>query len=303
MTYHCPVLLKLSIDGLIRDTSGVYVDATFGGGGHSAELFRRLKNGHLFVFDHDKDVLIDRLKFTKAGCAFTFIESSFRHIRKFLRIHGVVKVNGILADLGVSSHQFDVAERGFSVRFDGPLDMRMDQRKDRSALHVINELKEEDLVHMLSQYGEIRNARTLSRQLVSDRQKKPIKTTRQLKESVLKCVPIGRKNQYLAKVFQAIRIEVNDEMDALKDFLTQAGELLKQRGRLAVISYHSLEDRLVKNFINKGNFKGIDKKDLYGNPIRVLEPITRKPVIPSEEEINKNSRARSAKLRIGQKIG
>lgn len=301
--YHNPVMLKECLEGLDIKPDGVYVDVTFGGGGHSKAILDRLTTGHLIAFDQDKDAEQNAQQLAKeAGKrSFTFIESNFRYLKKFLRLHGITKVDGILADLGVSSHQFDEPSRGFTIRAEGVLDMRMDQAAAKSAREVVNEYEEKDLIHILSAYGEIRNARTLAREIVSFRMNQPIETNEQLKAIAMKNAPKGRDLKYLAQVFQAIRIEVNEEMEALREFLIQAGEVLKAEGRLVVMSYHSLEDRPVKNFINKGNFKGVDEKDFYGNPIRVLDPVNRKPIVPTAAEIEKNSRARSAKLRIGKK--
>ncbi|WP_425390793.1 16S rRNA (cytosine(1402)-N(4))-methyltransferase RsmH [Ekhidna sp.] len=305
--YHNPVMLQECLDGLDIKPDGVYVDVTFGGGGHSKAILDRLTTGHLIAFDQDKDAEQNALKLQEeldasgSECSFTFIESNFRYLKKYLRLHGITEVDGILADLGVSSHQFDEPSRGFTIRAEGVLDMRMDQAAAKSAREVVNEYEEKDLIHILSAYGEIRNARTLAREIVSFRMNQPIETNEQLKAIALKNAPKGRDLKYLAQVFQAIRIEVNEEMEALREFLIQAGEVLKAEGRLVVMSYHSLEDRPVKNFINKGNIKGIDEKDFYGNPIRVLDPVNRKPIIPTAAEIEENSRARSAKLRIGRK--
>lgn len=325
--YHNPVMLQECLDGLDIKPDGVYVDVTFGGGGHSKAILDKLTTGHLIAFDQDKDAEQNAKQLSealakgeisakaenkadvsaeasaKAGRSFTFIESNFRYLKKYLRLHGITEVDGILADLGVSSHQFDEPERGFTIRAEGELDMRMDQAAAKSAREVVNEYEEKDLIHILSAYGEIRNARTLAREIVSFRMNQPIETNEQLKAIAMKNAPKGRDLKYLAQVFQAIRIEVNDEMDALREFLVQAGEVLKAEGRLVVMSYHSLEDRPVKNFINKGNIKGVDEKDFYGNPIRVLDPVNRKPIIPTAAEIKENSRARSAKLRIGRKRG
>lgn len=314
-TYHNPVMLAECMEGLDIKPDGVYVDVTFGGGGHSKEILSQLTTGHLYAFDQDQDAeknaqALLKATFSKGRRAgdegqtkssFTFIESNFRFLKKYLRLHGITEVDGILADLGVSSHQFDVPERGFTTRADGVLDMRMDQTATKSAYHVLNEYDERDLIHILSAYGEVKNARTLAGEIHSFRLNQKIQTSEELKAIALKNAPRGRELKYLAQVFQAIRIEVNEEMEALKEFLTQAGDVLKADGRLVVMSYHSLEDRPVKNFINKGNFKGTDEKDFYGNPIRILDPISRKPIIPSPDEIEKNSRARSAKLRIGRK--
>ncbi|WP_420316081.1 16S rRNA (cytosine(1402)-N(4))-methyltransferase RsmH [Ekhidna sp.] len=305
--YHNPVMLQECLDGLDIKPDGVYVDVTFGGGGHSKAILDKLTTGHLIAFDQDKDAEQNADRLTEAlaeegtKCSFTFIESNFRYLKKFLRLHGITEVDGILADLGVSSHQFDEPSRGFTIRAEGVLDMRMDQAAAKSAREIVNEYEEKDLIHILSAYGEIRNARTLAREIVNFRMNQPIETNEQLKAIALKHAPRGRDLKYLAQVFQAIRIEVNEEMEALREFLIQAGEVLKAEGRLVVMSYHSLEDRPVKNFINKGNIKGVDEKDFYGNPIRVLDPVNRKPIIPTAAEIEKNSRARSAKLRIGKK--
>lgn len=301
--YHNPVMLQECLDGLDIKPDGVYVDVTFGGGGHSKAILDQLTTGHLIAFDQDKDAEQNAQRLAKEAGerSFTFIESNFRYLKKYLRLHGITEVDGILADLGVSSHQFDEPSRGFTIRAEGGLDMRMDQAAAKSARDVVNEYEEKDLIHILSAYGEIRNARTLAREIVNFRMNQPIETNEQLKAIAMKNAPKGRDLKYLAQVFQAIRIEVNDEMDALREFLIQAGEVLKAEGRLVVMSYHSLEDRPVKNFINKGNIKGVDEKDFYGNPIRVLDPVNRKPIVPTAAEIKENSRARSAKLRIGRK--
>lgn len=294
-------MLSECMEGLEIKPEGVYVDVTFGGGGHSQAILNQLTTGHLLAFDQDTDAEKNAQSLEKGESSFTFIESNFKYLKKYLRFHGITEVDGILADLGVSSHQFDEPTRGFTTRADGELDMRMDQSAPKGAKEVINEYEESDLIHILSAYGEVRNARTLAAEIVGYRMNQAIDTNAQLKEIALKNAPRGREIKYLAQVFQAIRIEVNDEMSVLKDFLTQAGEVLKTDGRLVVMSYHSLEDRPVKNFINKGNFKGTDEKDFYGNPIRILDPVTRKPIVPTAEEIKENSRARSAKLRIGRK--
>ncbi|MEP1031912.1 16S rRNA (cytosine(1402)-N(4))-methyltransferase RsmH [Ekhidna sp.] len=306
--YHNPVMLKECMEGLDIKPDGVYVDVTFGGGGHSKAILERLTTGHLIAFDQDADAeknaqqLVGPDTSGKSGKrSFTFIESNFRFLKKYLKLHGITEVDGILADLGVSSHQFDEPARGFTIRAEGVLDMRMDQAATKSAREVVNEYDERDLIHILSAYGEIRNARTLAREIVNFRMNQPVETNEQLKAIAMKNAPKGRDLKYLAQVFQAIRIEVNEELEALKEFLIQAGEVLKAEGRLVVMSYHSLEDRPVKNFINKGNIKGVDEKDFYGNPIRVLDPVNRKPIVPEAAEIKENSRARSAKLRIGRK--
>lgn len=300
--YHRPVMFQECLDGLEIKPDGVYVDVTFGGGGHSKGIYQQLSTGHLLAFDQDADAEKNAQQLEQSGNrSFTFIESNFRYLKKYLRLHGITKVDGILADLGVSSHQFDEPERGFTIRAEGGLDMRMDQAAGKSAKEVVNTYDEKDLIHILSAYGEIRNARTLAREMVNFRMNQPIQTNEELKAIAMKNAPKGRDLKYLAQVFQAIRIEVNEELEVLKEFLVQAGEVLVEGGVLVVMSYHSLEDRLVKNFINKGNFKGIDEKDFYGNPIRVMDPVSRKPIVPTAAEIKENSRARSAKLRIGRK--
>ncbi len=302
--YHEPVMLQQCIEGLAIRPEGTYVDVTFGGGGHSQEIVGRLEEGTLYAFDQDADAKVNAEKLSdqlKQKRSFTFIESNFRYLRRYLKFHGVTQVDGILADLGVSSHQINEGARGFSTRFDGELDMRMDQNADKSAFHVVNEYEESDLIHILSAYGEIKNARTLANAIIRERAT-PITRSQQLKEIASKLAPRGREAKYLAQVYQAIRIEVNDEMGALKEFLEQTTEVIKPGGRLVVMSYHSLEDRLVKNFINTGNFKGVMEKDFYGHEVRPFKPVTKKPMVAEEEEIDKNKRARSAKLRIGERV-
>jgi len=294
MEYHNPVLLKESIDGLNIKPDGVYVDVTFGGGGHSREILNRLgENGKLFAFDQDEDAqrnIIDDERFT-------LIPQNFRFIKRYLRFYGVKKVDGVLADLGVSSHQFDVAERGFSTRFDAKLDMRMNQTGELSAFQVVNFYDEQKLSDVLFQYGELRNARALAKKIVETRTENKIKTSFQLKEILSEFVPKAVEHKVLAQIFQGIRIEVNQEIEALKEFLLQIPEILNKDGRLSVISYHSLEDRLVKRFIRNGLFEGEPEKDFYGN-ISVPMKKVGKMIIPSFQEIKENNRARSAKLRI-----
>jgi len=294
MEYHNPVLLKESIDGLNIKPDGVYVDVTFGGGGHSREILDRLnENGKLFAFDQDEDAkrnVIDDPRFT-------LIPQNFRFIKRYLRFYGIKKADGILADLGVSSHQFDVAERGFSTRFDADLDMRMNQSGELSAFEVINKYDEERLANVLFNYSELRNAKDISRRIVEKRSEEKIKTSFQLKEVLAAFVPKSQEHKVLAQIFQGIRIEVNQEIEALKEFLLQVPELLYEGGRLSVLSYHSLEDRLVKRFIRSGLFEGEPIKDFYGNVTVPLKKIG-KMVVPSFQEIKINSRARSAKLRI-----
>lgn len=297
MSYHNPVLLFESVDGLAIDPKGVYVDVTFGGGGHSREILKRLgPEGKLFAFDQDEDALQNAIDDKR----FVLIPENFRHIKRFLRLHGVKKVDGILADLGVSSYQFDEASRGFSTRFDADLDMRMRKKEGLSAYDVVNNYKEEDLSSMFYQYGELRNSKAIAKEIVLARSKKEIKTSFDLKEVLRKFLPKPKEHKILAQIFQAIRIEVNEEMEVLKEFLLQTTELLTEGGRLCVISYHSLEDRLVKRFLQNGLFEGEPEKDFYGN-INVPFKKAGKLIIPSAQEIKENNRARSAKLRIGIK--
>ncbi|WP_174442400.1 16S rRNA (cytosine(1402)-N(4))-methyltransferase RsmH [Kordia zhangzhouensis] len=298
MEYHNPVLLKETVDGLNIKEDGVYVDVTFGGGGHSKEILSRLgENGKLYAFDQDQDALDNALEDER----FTLINQNFRHLKKFLRFHGVRKVDGILGDFGVSSHQFDKAERGFSLRFEADLDMRMNQEGEISAYHVVNEYSEEDLRSILSVYGELRNAKAIAAQIVLARTEEVIKTTEQLKQVLQRFLPMHREHKILAQIYQAIRIEVNQEIEVLKEFLLQTQEVLETGGRLSLISYHSLEDRLVKRFIRNGMFEGEPEKDFFG---RVEVPFKKvgKLIVPSNEEIKKNNRARSAKLRIAERI-
>ncbi|WP_423126454.1 16S rRNA (cytosine(1402)-N(4))-methyltransferase RsmH [Gaoshiqia sp. Z1-71] len=295
--YHIPVLLNESIEGLNIQKDGDYVDVTFGGGGHSREILNKLSDGRLFAFDQDEDAAANAFDDPR----FYFIRHNFRYIRHFLRYYQVEKVDGILADLGVSSHDFDVAERGFSFRFPGDLDMRMNRDASKTAASVINEYDEETLIRVFLEYGEVENARRLVKQLIEARQVQPVRTIDQFKSAIASCVPKKNETKYLAKVFQALRIETNGELDVLKDFLVQSEELLKPGGRLVVITYHSLEDRLVKNFIRTGNFEGKQEKDFFGNVTSGLEAVNRKVMIPGDEEIERNPRARSAKLRIAEK--
>lgn len=300
MDYHQPVLLKECLEGLNMKSAGVYVDVTFGGGGHSKAILAKLgPNGKLFAFDQDKDAA----KNVSADERLTFIPQNFSFMKNFLRMYEAAQVDGILADLGVSSHQFDEAERGFSIRFDAELDMRMNQSSEKTAAKVLNEYDEHKLKQIFREYGEVDNAGRLVKLITDARLMGQITGTAQLKEIIAPAVPKFKEHQYLAKVFQALRIEVNDEMDVLKAMLQQALEVLKPGGRLVVMSYHSLEDRLVKNFIKSGNFEGEQQKDFYGNIHRPFELINKKPITPSEAENEENSRARSAKLRIAEKVG
>ena len=299
MSYHNPVLLNESIDGLNIKGEEVLVDVTFGGGGHSKEILKRLgEGGKLFGFDQDKDAEANIL----ADGRFELVKQNFRYLKNYLRFYGVKQVDGVLADLGVSSHQFDVGERGFSIRFDGPLDMRMNQNGELTAAKIVNEYDEANLMRIFREYGEVSIARKLTSEIIGQRAGRKIKTTNELVEIVEVLVPGKVRNKLLAQVFQALRIEVNDELGALKDMLEQACEVLKPGGRLSVITYHSLEDRLVKNFIKKGKFEGELEKDFYGNPIVKFKQITRKPILPTDEELKINNRARSAKLRVAEKL-
>ena len=296
MEYHNPVLLNESVAGLNIKPEGIYVDVTFGGGGHSREILSRLdENGKLFAFDQDEDAQRNCINDDR----FTLIPQNFRFIKRYLRFYGVQKVDGILADLGVSSHQFAEAERGFSTRFDAALDMRMNQSVGISAYDVINNYSEEKLSQVLFEYGELRNARALAKKIVEKRSVEKIKKSFELKKVLEEFVPKAKEHKILAQIFQAIRIEVNQEIEALKEFLLQIPELLNEDGRLSIISYHSLEDRLVKRFIRNGLFEGEPEKDFFGNVTVPLKKIE-KMIIPSNEEIKKNNRARSAKLRLAK---
>ena len=297
LPYHIPVMLGPCIEGLAINPNGIYIDLTFGGGGHSKEILKHLEKGHLYGFDQDVDAEANIPKDDR----FTFIQANFRDFRKYLRLYGVNQVDGILADLGISSHQIDEPKRGFSTRFEGELDMRMSSGMDISAKDVLNTYEEGKLHKIFGIYGEIKNAKTLAQAVVSQRAAAPFETTADFKALLQKYAPRGKEFKYFAQVFQALRIEVNDEMGALEDMLKQTVEALKPGGRLVVMSYHSLEDRLVKNFIIKGKFQGEVEKDFYGNLIRPLEPTHRKALIADEEEIQRNNRARSAKLRIAEK--
>ena len=298
MSYHNPVLLEETVDGLNIQPSGVYVDVTFGGGGHSREILNRLgPEGKLFAFDQDKDALENKIDDER----FTLINENFRFIKRFLRFYGVKKVDGILGDFGVSSHQFDVAERGFSTRFESKLDMRMNQSSNLSAFEVVNNYEEKQLRAVLFNYGELRNAPKIARTIVSARKEGEIATSEKLKEVLQPFLPMGREHKVLAQIYQAIRIEVNQEIEVLKEFLLQTEDLLKPGGRLSLISYHSLEDRLVKRYIRSGMFEGEPEKDFYGN-ISVPFRKVGKMITPSPEEIKRNNRARSARLRIAERI-
>ena len=298
MEYHNPVLLQASVDGLNIKPDGIYVDVTFGGGGHSAAILKRLgPNGKLFAFDQDEDALANAIQDER----FTLINENFRFIKRFLRFYGVKSVDGILADLGVSSHQFDVAERGFSTRFDAELDMRMSQKNDLNAYRVVNEYDDANLRRVFLDYGELKSAPVLARTIIEARADRPIKTTDELKEVLAKYLPERVRNKILAQIYQAIRIEVNQEMDVLKEFLEQSLDILNSGGRLSMISYHSLEDRLVKRFMKNGMFEGEPERDFFGN-FSVPFKIIGKLIVPDSAEIKSNNRARSAKLRIAEKF-
>lgn len=298
MRYHQPVMLQECLDGLNIQPNGIYVDVTFGGGGHSKEILKRLgENGKLFAFDLDDDAQYNKIDDNR----FVLIQANFRHIKRFLRLHNITKVDGILADFGVSSHQIDAADRGFSIRYNADLDMRMQQTQMLTAKQVVNTYSADQLQNILGFYGEVPNAKTLANAIVQEREVKDIETTMQLVELCLN-YSRGKEHKYMAQVFQAIRIEVNDELNAIKDFLASALEILNVGGRLVTMSYHSLEDRLVKNFIKTGNVEGDVQKDFYGKIAKYFNLINKKPIIATEEEIKENSRARSAKLRIAEKI-
>lgn len=298
MEYHNPVLLHPTVDGLNIKHDGVYVDVTFGGGGHAREILNRLgPNGKLFAFDQDEDALENALEDER----FELIHENFRFIKRFLRFHGVKQVDGILADLGVSSHQFDVAERGFSTRFEAKLDMRMSRKNELSAYQVVNTYDAAGLTRIFLEYGELKSAPAMARTIIEAREHKPIQNTEELKMILSRFLPAHKSNKILAQIYQAIRIEVNQEMEVLKEFLEQSLEILKPGGRLSVISYHSLEDRLVKRFMRNGMFEGEPERDFFGRftvPFKIIEKL----MVPSQQEIEINNRARSAKLRIAEKL-
>ncbi len=292
--YHNPVLLKDSVDALIINESGIYVDCTFGGGGHSREILNRLdQNGKLFSFDQDVDAIRNKMEDSR----FELVEQNFRFLKNNLRIRGIKQVDGVLGDLGVSSHQFDTPERGFSTRFDGELDMRMNQNAKLSAKTIINEYEEEDLARIFYDFGELQGSYRLAREVVKARADKQIETIDELKQ-IFSFIPKMKENKFFAQMFQALRIEVNDEMAALKDMLSQCTDVIKPGGRLVIISYHSLEDRLTKRFMKNGMFEGEPERDVFGNWSAPFKPLQSKVIVPTQEEINENPRARSAKMRI-----
>jgi 16S rRNA (cytosine1402-N4)-methyltransferase len=297
--YHQPVLLHETIAGLVNNPDGIYVDATFGGGGHAREILNKLsENGRLLGFDQDKDAA----KNATQDPRFQFVQSNFKHLKKFMQFYKVYPADGILADLGVSSHQFDEPTRGFSYRFDESLDMRMDRSKETTAADIINSYPTQKLAKLLFAFGEVQNAHKIAALIEKERQINPIETTGKLVEVLSPILPKGKENKALSQIFQALRIEVNNEMEALQLLLVQSVEALKPEGRIAIISYHSLEDRLVKNFFKTGNVEGKLHKDFYGNPLTPFQLVTKKAIIPTEQEIEQNPRARSAKLRIAEKL-
>lgn len=300
MNYHVPVMLQECLEGLNIRPGGIYVDLTFGGGGHSRAILDEMEGGALYAFDQDEDArkVAEDIQDEK----FNFIFSNFRYLKRYMKLSGVTQVDGILADLGVSSHQINVPERGFSTRFDANLDMRMDQGASVTAGKILNEYPETDLHKIFGMYGEVKNAKTLAGAVVAERSRKPIETINQFKKVLDQLAPRGREFKYYAQVFQALRIEVNNELKVLEEMLVQSLEVLKPGGRLVVMSYHSLEDRLVKNFFNMGKFSGEVEKDFFGNQLRPLRLINKKPITPGEEELKVNNRSRSAKLRIAEKL-
>lgn len=296
--YHDPVMLEECLQGLNIRPDGVYADVTFGGGGHSRAILERLSTGHLYAFDQDDDAARNAFDDPR----FTFIPQNFKYFKNFIQLYHGGKLDGIIADLGVSSHQFDTPEKGFSTRFDGALDMRMSQSTPLDAATVVNTYDLDELTRLLAAYGEVQNARMVATEIVMARNADPIETTAQLKAAVAPRLPRGHENKVLAQIFQALRIEVNGELDALRAFLSQCPDVLHAGGRLVVMSYHSLEDRIVKNYFKTGNAEGKEEKDFFGNLLTPYKLITRKPVVPSSAEVERNSRARSAKLRIAERI-
>lgn len=296
--YHLPVMLNECIEGLHINPNGIYVDVTFGGGGHSKAILEKLDQGRLFAFDQDEDAKANILEDSR----FTLIPENFRHLKNFLRLFGVKKIDGLLADLGVSSHQFDTADRGFSTRFDGPIDGRMNQSATKTGADILNTYSLEELTQIFRLYGELKNAYKLGHLIVESRANEPFETIEQLKNTLIHLAPRNRENKFFAQVFQALRIEVNEELESLKEMLQQCAEIMSPGGRLVVMSYHSLEDRITKNFIRSGNIEGEIHKDFYGQILNDWKAINRKPIVANEQEIETNSRARSARLRIAEKL-
>ncbi len=298
MQYHIPVLLKESVGGLEIKSDGIYVDVTYGGGGHAAEILKKIKSGRLIAFDRDKEAIENKMNNERL----TLVKQNFTEMKSWLLENGLDKIDGLIADLGISSDQIDKAERGFSIRHNSELDMRMDNAIGFTAKDVLNRYAEKDLIEIFRTYGEIINATSIAKALVKSRSDEEISNVAQLKSILIRFAKRGKENKFFAQVFQALRIEVNDELDALKELLQQSASIIKRGGRLVVISYHSLEDRLVKRFVESGKFEGEVEKDFYGNPIREFKAISRKPISPTKEEVLRNSRARSAKLRIAEKL-
>lgn len=299
-SYHKPVMLHECIDALNINPEGTYVDVTFGGGGHSLAILEKIRGGRLIAFDQDEDARHEANKI--AHRSFTFCQANFRYMKKYLKLNKITKVDGILADLGISSHQIDSPGRGFSTRFEGPLDMRMDTKSRVTAASVISNYSEGDLHKVFGMYGEVKNAKTLAKAITVARSQSKLESIQNLINLLKPLAPRGKENKYYAQVFQALRIEVNKEMEALEEFLLQCSELIEVGGRLVVMSYHSLEDRMVKNYINTGKVFGELEKDFYGNPVRPFKAITRKPITPGDEELEQNSRSRSAKLRVAERV-
>ncbi len=298
MQYHIPVLLKESVGGLEIKSDGIYVDVTYGGGGHAAEILKKIKSGRLIAFDRDKEAIENKMNNERL----TLVKQNFTEMKSWLLENGLDKIDGLIADLGISSHQIDKAERGFSIRHNSELDMRMDNAIGFTAKDVLNRYAEKDLIEIFRTYGEIINATSIAKALVKSRSDEEISNVAQLKSILIRFAKRGKENKFFAQVFQALRIEVNDELDALKELLQQSASIIKKGGRLVVISYHSVEDRLVKRVVESGKFEGEVEKDFYGNPIREFKAISRKPISPTKEEVLRNSRARSAKLRIAEKL-
>ena len=298
MDYHKPVLLNECIEGLNINPLGIYVDSTYGSGGHAKAILKHLTTGKLIAFDQDEDAMKNKINDERL----ILINQNFKYLKNYLKLYNALPVDGILADLGVSSHQFDTEERGFSTRFDAELDMRMDKKSKKTAKDILNNYAEQDLKRILKEYGEVENSTKIARLIVHVRKLKPLQRIAEFKLAISPCLKKGKENQYYAQVFQALRIEVNNEIETLKEMLIQSRDVLKTNGRLVVVSYHSLEDRLVKNFTRTGKFEGDVEKDFFGNPIVPFKILNRKPIIPTVEEVEMNSRARSAKLRIAEKI-